>query len=317
MSDFWLAPLHGITVYTFRNCLFRHAHGIKTAVTPFFPIQEKTKLNVRKHADFRIENNLSDIEIIPQLIGSNPDHFVDTVNALNAEFGYTRFNWNVGCPMKQIVRKRRGCGLMPYPQMVDDVVNAVTSKTPFSLSVKMRIGLNSPSESIVLLDRLNAYPLDFVAIHPRLGVQQYDGLPDMKAFSECLNATRHKVIYSGDIQSVDDFIGLKKLFPQVWAWMLGRGILANPFLAEQIERAEAVLPLQPLSELKERFAAFYADLLDSMLAVCGEHRVMANMKELWHYFARFFSLSAGELQNLLRITDFKEFEDKTKQICEK
>ena len=317
MSDFWLAPLHGITLYTFRNCLFRHTQGIKTAITPFFPIQETAKLNVRKHADFLPENNPSDIEIIPQLIGNNPKHFVDTVNALNAEFGYNRFNWNIGCPMKQIVRKRRGCGLMPYPQMVEDVVNAVTSQTTFSLSVKMRFGLNAPSESLEILDSLNAYPLDFVVIHPRLGVQQYDGVPDLEAFSECLNVTHHKVIYSGDIQSVDDYLKLKNRFPQVSAWMLGRGILANPFLAEQLQSADNSLTLPAEKDMKIRFASFYCDLLQSMCENHHENRVLANMKELWHYFARFFSLTPDELQKLLRITDFKDFENKTKQICEK
>ncbi|MBO4232264.1 MAG: tRNA-dihydrouridine synthase family protein [Bacteroidales bacterium] len=316
MAEVWLAPLHGITLYTFRNCLFRHTRGIKTAITPFFPVQEAAKLNVRKHADFRLENNPSDVEIIPQLIGNVPAHFVDTMNALNGEFGYTRFNWNIGCPMNQIVRKKRGCGIMPYSQMVADVVGTVVAQTPFHFSVKMRLGMYSSDESVAILKILNDYPLDFVVIHPRLGVQQYEGTTDLEALARCLSVTRHKVVYSGDIQTVSDYDLLKKRFPEIGGWMLGRGILCDPFLAEKIEDYDNnVEPKHDLEERYSRFTAFYDDLLDTMLGAYNERRVLANLKELWHYFARYFSLSQEELQKLLRIEDFSEFVSKTGLIC--
>lgn len=316
MANIWLAPLHGITLYTFRNCLFRHTCGVKTAVTPFFPIQETAKLNVRKHADFQPENNPSKIEIIPQLIGNRPDHFVDTVNALNSEFGYTRFNWNIGCPMKQIAKKKRGCGIMPYPQMVEDVVATVTSETNSSLSVKMRLGMYSPDESQEILERLNGYPIDFIVIHPRLGIDQYEGKPDLEALERCLETSVHKVVYSGDIQTADDYLLLKQRFPQIDDWMLGRGLLSNPFLAEIVLAAEKLMPVPSRESLRRRFTDFYKDLITSMLNAYGERRVLANMKELWHYFSRFLNMSQDELQELLRVVDFSEFMSKTIAICE-
>lgn len=317
MTNLWLAPLHGITLFTFRNCLFRHTYGIKTAITPFFPIQETAKLNVRKHSDFFPSNNNPNVEIIPQLIGNNPEHFVDTVRAINNEFGYTRFNWNIGCPMQQIARKKRGCGLMPYPDRIENVVDKVCSETPFHLSIKMRLGLYKKEESISILQQLNSYPLDFIVIHPRLGIQQYEGTPDLDALKNCLSNTSHKVIYSGDIQCVEDYLNLKKQFPNISDWMLGRGILRNPFLAEQIQFYEEnnFSPQKDFYNLRDRFSDFYDDYITSSLQIKKEQSVLSNLKELWHYFSTFYSLPEDSLQKILRVTDFKEFITITKQIC--
>lgn len=311
MTTFWLAPLHGITLYPFRNCLLRHATGIKTAISPFFPVQENAKLNVRKWKDLWPENNCG-WEIIPQLIGNNADDFVDTVNALHDEFGYTRFNWNIGCPMQQIVRKRRGCGVMPHPTIVEEVTAAVTSRTSFRFSVKMRLGLTNADESTQLIRILNRYPLDFIVLHPRLGIQQYEGTPDWTLFGERLSESKHELIYSGDIFTVEDFRKLRSRFPAVRHWMLGRGLLRNPFLADELQKDLAGEPANE-SDRKEKFLLYYEDLLNSLREVRGEHGTLSNMKELWHYFAFFVNLSQQDLQQLLRINDYATFIEKSKQ----
>ena len=79
--EFWLAPLHGITHYHFRNCLNRHVEGISVAVTPFLPVEAAGRLNGKKWVDIQPDNNVG-LDIIPQLIGNTPSHFVDTIRAL-------------------------------------------------------------------------------------------------------------------------------------------------------------------------------------------------------------------------------------------
>lgn len=311
MTTFWLAPLHGITLYPFRNCLLRHTTEIKTAVTPFFPIQETAKLNVKKWKDLWPEHNRG-WELIPQLIGNKPQDFVDTVKALQEEFGYTRFNWNIGCPMQPIVRKRRGCGLMPHPDMVEEVTAAVTSHTDCKFSIKMRLGLTDAAESAELIRRLNGYPLDFIVLHPRLGVQQYEGVPDLELFAERLQESKHELIYSGDINTIADFQKLQAHFPQVRHWMLGRGILQNPFLADEIVGTVSGEPANE-SQRKEKFLLYYDDLLNSLLEVRGEYGTLSNLKELWHYFAHFVHLPHEALQKLLRVNDYPTFAEKSKQ----
>ena len=295
----WLAPLHGITSHTFRNTLCRHFGGIDCYMAPFLPAQPRGKLNKKVWQDIFPENNTA-VPLTPQLMGNRSEYVVDTLQMLHEQFGYEHFNLNIGCPSSPVVRHTRGCGLMPHPDVVEKIVDEVTSKTSIQLSLKMRLGLHSADEGRTLLQRLNDYPLDFLVIHPRLGDELYEGKPHWDLFEEFCGITHHKVVYSGDIFSKEDFTKLSKRFPNVNAWMLGRGMLRNPFLAEEIKN-------QDVGDKKSRFMAFYQDLIEALLPIRGEGGTLANLKELWHYFAGFMDLSEEELQRMLRICDFNVF----------
>lgn len=300
--EFWLAPLHGITHYHFRNCLNRHVAGISVAVTPFLPVEAAGRLNVKKWVDIQPDNNVG-LDIIPQLIGNTPSHFVDTIRALQG-LGYERFNWNIGCPAAQVVRKRRGCGIMPYPEMVEAVVREVANQTTCRFSIKMRLGLKRPQESFQILERLQGYPLDFVAVHPRLGVQEYEGVPDLTAFQQLQNAFHYHFVYSGDIVDLLLYHHIQSYFNVVDCCLLGRGILRNIFLAEELQSGKTL----PREVRFRRFQHFYEDYTNTLLSARGPHAALANLKELWHYFATFFHLSPENLIELLRCTDYTAFD---------
>lgn len=306
MPELWLAPLHGLTLYHFRNCLFKHSSGFDAAISPFMPVQETSKLNVRKWKDFAPGNNRM-MDTIPQLMGIVPAHFADTMHALHEEYGLTRFNWNLGCPMAPIVRKRRGCGLMPFPDEVEKVV-ATACKLPYRFSVKLRLGLHSADEGMEIIRRMNNYPLEFMVIHPRLGVQQYEGKPDLDALEEMLSLTKHRVVYSGDIFHVFDYQMLSKRFPQVRDWMLGRGVLRNPFLAEQIKGTPTA------KDYHARFNDFYEDLKKTLTEYRGVNGTLPVLKELWHYFAYFFRLTEEQLHTLLIIQHPDAFDQAIKLL---
>ena len=295
----WLAPLHGITSRTFRNTLCRHFGGIDCYMAPFLPVQPAGKFRPKVWQDIAPEHNTA-LPLIPQLMGNKPEQFVETMKVLYEQFGYERFNVNIGCPSSPVVRHTRGCGLMPHPDMVERIVAEFSTKTPFRLSLKMRLGLHSAEEGRELLRRLNDYPLDFLVIHPRLGDDLYEGSPNWDVFEEFCNMTCHKIVYSGDVFSKEDYGRLSERFPMVETWMLGRGMLQNPFLAEEIKN-------QDVGDKKTRFLDFYHDLAESLLPIRGESGTLANLKELWHYFAVFAQVSDEELQRLLRICNLKDF----------
>lgn len=302
----WLAPLHGITNYMFRNSLYRHFGGIDYCVTPFLPVQETAKLNIKNWKDIWPKNNTT-LPTVPQLMGNKPSHFVDTMRAVHDEYGYEAFNWNIGCPVAQVVRRRRGCGIMPDPDTVEEVVRTVTSQTPYRFSVKMRLGLKDPAEGLRILERLDDYPLDFIVIHPRLGEQMYDGVPDLEQMDIFYRHTRHRIIYSGDLFSVQNYERLQNRYPGIEDWMLGRGLLQNPFLAEQLKGEDT-------GDRRQRFSKYYQKWTQEMLDAVKEKSTLAKLKELWHYYACLFQLPSDALQQLLRINDFDAFYDRTLDI---
>lgn len=53
--------------------------------------------------------------------------------------------------------------------------------------------------------------------------------------------------------------------------------------------------------------AFHHDLVETLLPIRGESGTLANLKELWHYYADFMQMPDVELQQLLRINDLSTF----------
>jgi tRNA-dihydrouridine synthase B len=299
----WLAPLHGITYYYFRNVLFQHCAGIDRVIAPFVPAQLHDKLNVKKWVDLHTENNPF-IPIIPQLMGNDPQAMVDTILALQKTYSFPVINWNIGCPMNPIVRKKRGCGIMPYLSMIEEVVQKVQEETVISFSIKMRLGMFKKEEGIEIIQMLNHYSLENIIIHPRLGIQQYEGNVDLDAFEEMISDSKQRIVYSGDIVDLEGYQKLKRRFPQITDWMVGRGALRDPFLIEEIKNQEAI----SFQKKRERFRNYYEDIKRSLYSLKGEQSALPKLKELWKYYAHFFQLSESELKSLLQSVDVKEFE---------
>jgi tRNA-dihydrouridine synthase len=326
----WLAPLHGITHYNFRNCFVKHFHGIDCAIAPFIAAQPKDKFNPKKFPDLFPENNqvthtahripltayhkpqTANLSIIPQLMGNKPNDIKETIEVLQDTFGYQQFNWNIGCPMNQIVRKKRGCGVMPFPDVIEETVNEVCGKTAARFSIKMRLGMHTSQEGLEILLRLAPYSIDFLCIHPRLGIQQYEGNVDLDAFELFYQTTHHKIVYSGDINNVDFFVHLQQRFPKIENWMLGRGILQNPFLAEEMCGMRCAVC--GMRNNVDRFIDFYNDYSELLVTSKNEKTALFSLKELWHYFAVFCKINENELKTLLRMNDYGTFIEKSKNI---
>jgi tRNA-dihydrouridine synthase len=93
--------------------------------------------------------------------------------------------------------------------------------------------------------------------------------------------------------------------------MLGRGILQNPFLAEEIiniaekrkEKGEGGKEI-----FNNRFMDFYKEYAEILCVLKGEKIALSSLKELWHYFAVFWKLNSLELKSLLQINDYHTFE---------
>ena len=149
------------------------------AVTPFLAAQELAKLNVRKWLDIQPANNTG-MPIIPQLMGNEPRQMTDTLKSLST-LGYRQVNWNIGCPSAQVVRKQRGCGLMPHADKVEAVGAAASREVPeCHFSVKMRTGWGTGDYRAAepLPYRLHRHPPTIrrarVQRHPRLGSVRKD-----------------------------------------------------------------------------------------------------------------------------------------------
>lgn len=231
-----LAPMQGLTELMFRKTYEQcFPAALDLAVSPFLSLTHGNLADAWKKIDDVIpESNKGSIPVVPQILGKEPDEFIELGNRLH-EIGYSEVNWNIGCPMRRVTAKHRGSGILPYPDEVKRILDQVIPNLRLKLSVKMRLGLTDKNEIRQLIPILNSYPLSSITIHPRTGRQQYGGQVDLDAFEQALGQISHKVIYNGDICTEADYKLIRERFPKVKDVMIGRGILYNPILPLQIK----------------------------------------------------------------------------------
>lgn len=279
----YLAPLQGMTDRIYRNVFPLYFRGVDVAVAPFIPTAKKIRPEARVLQDLRPEANPG-IPFIPQIMGANPDDFVGLANVL-FDMGHSRVNWNLGCPFPMVVKKGRGAGMLCYPDRIEAFLEQAMPRLKPGLSIKLRLGLKYSDDILTLLPIFNRFDLTELIIHPRTGAQMYEGRVDLDSFEKCLSLTKHRVVYNGDIASVETYRMLADRFDTVLDWMIGRGLLANPFLAEEIRSGIQTPRPQKIQTMR----VFHDHLFDAYSGLlCGPGHLTSKMKEVWTYMAGFF-----------------------------
>lgn len=275
-----LAPIRGITDCHFRSLFHTYFPGFDSALAPFINPQRYSSFNPKQLKDVLPEANKR-LPITPQLLYTNVEDFLFLAHRLQ-ELGYKEVNWNLGCPAPMVTIKRRGSGLLPFPEQIVSFLDQVVPKLSMKLSIKTRLGFEKKDELFSLLPRLDAYPLTEIIIHGRLGKQLYKGESDTETFGQCLTRSKHPIVYNGDINSVEKFRALQKQFPEITKWMIGRGALSNPFLAGEIKGMQCC-------NKNEKLEAFHRELYDCYKELLsGPSHLLGRLKQLWAYLGVFF-----------------------------
>ncbi|MGD9212876.1 MAG: tRNA-dihydrouridine synthase family protein, partial [Desulfobacteraceae bacterium] len=240
--------------------------------------------------------------LIPQLLSKSAEEFIVLSQALY-DLGYKTVNWNLGCPYPMVAKKQRGSGLLPYPERIDAILEKVLSAIANRLSVKVRLGRFQKEELLTLIPIFNRYPLTEIIIHPRTGAQMYTGQVDLDAFQTCACQSVHPVVYNGDIDSLKSFLDLKNKLSNISSWMIGRGILANPFLAEIIKSGQ-----ENIADPLTRFKTFH-DMLYERYAerLYGPSHLLKRMKGLWGYLARHLEKGDELLKQIRKSVNTKRY----------
>ena len=330
-----LGPFQGITDAPFRNVFKRHFGGIDKYYTPFF-----TGIHKEDHAKNlqgeEIDPRCNDVETLtPQILSTDAEEILRFAKQCQ-QLGYKEINLNMGCPFPRVANKKRGSGLLPFPDKVEAMLERVFEGIEVKFSIKCRLGYFNPDEIDAIIPIFNKYPLSELIIHPRIGKQLYKGEADVERFKTLIPFINAPLVYNGDIFSVDGFHHILGVIagedPQspksIDHFMLGRGILANPFLAEQIKNntadaCDASLQDQPVgthrvcppNDKTQRLHAYVLDLYDDRLRHAGgSPKVLGRMKELWSYLMNSFEEPQVVWRKIKKINALKEYEDAVETI---
>ncbi len=292
----YMAPMKGFTDHLFRNAFADHFGGFDLAVAPFIASKRDNKIKKNYVKDVWPENNTR-LPVVPQILSNAARDFIVLANYLY-DLGYPAVNWNLGCPYPAVAEKMRGSGLLPYTKRIREFLDDVIGGIKGSLSIKIRLGWRSRDDIFRLIPVLNHYPLEELIIHPRTGVQRYEGDIDLDAFGQCLATIRHPVVYNGDIRTPEIFKMLSRRFIGVNRWMIGRWCLANPLLPYSIKTGNDDIR-NKIHLMKQFHAALfeaYSGVLDSPC------HVLNKMKGLWRYIGLSFKDCETSIQKIKKTT---------------
>jgi tRNA-dihydrouridine synthase B len=137
----FLAPIQGMTIACYRNAFARHFGNIDAYYAPFIGLSKTKKISNLLLKDLLPEHNGSSINVVPQLLGNDGVLFKNFAFVISS-MGYHEINWNIGCPFPMVTGKKRGAGILPYPDMIKEFLDTACSDNTYKVSIKMRLGLN-------------------------------------------------------------------------------------------------------------------------------------------------------------------------------
>ncbi len=144
---------------------------------------------------------------------------------------------NFGCPVKKVVCKMAGAGILQdIPRMVE-LTKAIVDSTNLPVTVKTRLGWDDNSKHIVeVAERLQDVGIRAIAIHGRTRKQMYKGEADWTLIGEIKNNPRMHipVIGNGDINSPEKAVEYKERYG-VDGIMIGRASIGNPWFFREVK----------------------------------------------------------------------------------
>lgn len=305
----FLAPIQGMTIACYRNAFARHFGNIDAYYAPFIGLSKTKKISNLLLKDLLPEHNGSSINVVPQLLGNDGVLFKNFAFVISS-MGYHEINWNIGCPFPMVTGKKRGAGILPYPDMIKEFLDTACSDNTYKVSIKMRLGLNDPEEGFRVMEVLNEYPLSGVIIHARTGKQMYTGQVDLDAFNTLAASCKHEVTYNGDIFTYDDYLRIKSCFPSVNNIMLGRGALTDPFLPSVIKgrNTSSENKIGIIRDFHDDIFKYYQTRLS------GTKHLSDKMKEFWDYLHVHICTDKRLLKKIKKCHDSSQYTELVNQL---
>jgi tRNA-dihydrouridine synthase B len=228
-SSLILAPMAGVSDLPFR--MLNRKFGCELAFVEM--------LNVRsvgyrsKKTQQMLSTNGRDRPLGVQILGCEPTFIMKALDVLRS-YRFDILDFNAACPVRKVIRRGEGAGLLKEPKKLAKLVELVTKESEWPVTVKIRSGwdkaLVNAREVALLCEDAG---VQGVFIHGRTRDQGYSGAVDYEAIREAKKAVRVPVVASGDILSA---ALSKKMFDETGCdgLLIARGALGNPWLFREI-----------------------------------------------------------------------------------
>lgn len=304
---FYLAPMEGITTYIYRNAHHKYFGYIDKYFTPFIAPNKNRCFNSKELNDIKPEHNKG-ITVIPQILTNKAEQFIDTAKKLD-DLGYKEINLNLGCPSGTVVSKYKGSGFLAKQEELKIFLDEIYSKCNVDISIKTRIGKDSPEEFYSLLELYNRYPIKELIIHPRIQKDFYKNTPNIEIWKNALELSKNPICYNGDIFTKDLFESFMEKSPYTKKVMMGRGVLVNPMLVGKIKDNKST-DKKTIKAFHDTILIGYGELMS------GDKNVLFRMKELWFYMIHLFCNHEKYEKKIKKSQSLKEYKQDVSDLLE-
>ena len=295
----YFAPMEGITDAVFRRVHHAHFTGVSKYFIPFISPTQNLRLTARELAAVAPEHNAG-VPAVPQVLAKDAQLALWAVRTL-ADMGYTEVNLNMGCPSGTVTAKGKGAGMLADVPHLERFLGELYAHAPVPVSVKTRIGYTSPAEFERLLPLLCAYPMSELILHPRTRAQFYKGQPHRELFDAALAVCPMPLCYNGDLFTPDACETFMAERPRTHALMLGRGLVANPALAQTLAGG-APLTVTALRSFLDELEAAYLSLYPA-------HIVLGRLREVAKHAACCFEGAHRPLKAIRKATTLAAYHE--------
>jgi len=236
-----LAPMEGVLDYTLRDLLTRIG-GIDLCVSEFIRVSSQLlPASVFRRLVPELDHawvTPAGVPVLIQLLGSDPVALGE--NALRAvEMGASGIDLNFGCPAKTVNKSRGGAILLQDPEEVHAITagvnRALAGRVP--LSAKMRLGFHDKSMALENAQALEAGGVSQIVVHARTRLEGYRPPAHWEWIARIREVVSVPVVANGEVWTLEDYRRCREI-SGCDDVMIGRGLIANPFLARQIKRGE-------------------------------------------------------------------------------
>ena len=291
--NYYFAPMEGLTDSIYRLQHHRFFGGVDRYYMPFFSPTIHRTLTSKETRELPRADSVP-FTVVPQVMTKCAEDFLWAAEVVR-DLGYNEINLNIGCPSGTVVAKGKGSGMLRDLEELTKFFDSIFAVSSLPVTVKTRIGLESPEEFPAVLELYNRYPIKELTIHPRVRKQFYEGQVHREWFTYAMQHSTIPLCFNGDIRTLYDVSILQEDYPGLNAVMIGRGLIADPGMlvgGTDIGTLESFL-----NALMDDYAVEFASCRNALF----------RMKENWAYLHDRFTGSDKLWKKMRKTTDAAEF----------
>ncbi len=256
-----LAPMEDVSDPPFRALCKKH--GADLMYTEFISSEGLIRHAAKSKMKLDIYEEERPVGI--QVFGAELDSMIEAVKIIE-QTNPDIIDINYGCPVKKVVCKGAGSGILKdIPKMIR-LTEAIVKATNLPVTVKTRLGWDDESKHIVeVAERLQDVGIEALSIHGRTRVQMYKGDADWTLIGEVKNNPRmHIPIFgNGDINTPEKAVQYKNTYG-VDGIMIGRASIGYPWIFNEIKHFMKTGEHLPKPGIQERVEATRQHLMSSV-----------------------------------------------------